>query len=643
MRCGKLLRAAEGGVKLDGFELPQLDSRFLVITAEDITGENAVDIMGTKIPLLADGYVAYKGQPLLVLFGPDYESTELALDKVKVKTSKADENDTAPQPLPDPLTFSWGLEDEDEIDKEKAGERKVETNLKVSPSEIKKYVRYSVLTWTEANGSVHTQCPAQWSELVRKTIASSTLTESDCVTLHSEKYLSHYDEFLLTPALYGAFTALAAIKTKLPSEMIMESMGRKPGLDFTAVTWLDEDNKPRHEEISVTLDGGAYALGGEEVQRIIMAGLPPRYDLESFKAEVKSVSSPSIPTLFGGACLQSAVQSFLAVHSTRLAEKADLTPVKHYLKTSGDNTRFTQWMPKHDLTDLSERIKNVAADSDYERKWSAGLLNRGDFGLRGYLYGIGLSSGLSMSGMSTTAARENQFQARISYTPRKNIMISGAVPSSITQDKMLKDMISQFFASNSLASSLAVTFSENNLKGCDSGPDVLSSYQTIFLSQLMKAANKFSSLIVDDSPVELKFNAQNLSLPCEFEASGGGAAVCEIRIPKVSLVPVARELWLDVSLALPYTRGAVKRIKAVATETLSSLGAELSDDFVVNVKFSSSRKDTNVYSSLENTTRFLVTAAYTASLWQAMGARGTIEAPLTAKRIDAILQGGQDR
>lgn len=637
-----LLRAEGADVRLDGFELPQLDTRFLVITAKDIPGENAVNIMGTKVPLLADNYISYVGQPLLVLFGPDYESTELALEKIKVITRPFGDDEKKPEapPLPEPLTFSWNSDNPEEDKKEKQEERKIESSLSVIPSDIKKYVRYNILTWTENNGSIHTQCPSQWAELVRKTIASSTLTNQEYVTVHQEKYLSHYDEFLLTPAFYGAFTAIASIKTKLPAEMKIDSLGRRPKIDFSVTTWLNAENRPRHEEISVTVDGGAYCLNGSEIQRQIMADIVPRYSLESFKVEITNVSSPTIPTLFSGSSIHSSTQSFIALHNSRLAERALMSPLKHYLTTMRESTKFTDWMPKHDLTDLGEKMKSVAADSDYERKWSAGSLHAGDFGLQGYLYGIGLSSGLSVSGLSTTCARENQFQSQISYTAKKNISIRGAVPASVSEDRTLKDLISQFFGKGTIP----VICQESNLKGCDSGPDILYTYQTTFLTQLMKAANKLSTLIgEDDSPIDLNFNAQNLTLPCEFEASGYGAAVCEINIPKVSLVPVAKKLWLDVALALPYTRGVQRKIKSIATETLAALGARLDDNFSISVKFSSEKKDANVYSSLENTTRFLVTSSYVAALWQALGEKQSLMAPPGAREIDAILQGGQDR
>lgn len=641
MRCGLVLRAATGPAKLDGFEMPQLDGRFFCITAREIPGENAIRIMGTRIPLLADGCISYVGQPLLVLFGPDYESTELALEKIKVITTPFSEGEErSVEEAPSPLFFSWGLDNESETEKEKQTLRRVETTFSVKPSEIESYVRYSVLTWPENNGSWHIQCPMQWSELVKETVANSASVNPDSIVLHPEKYLARYDEFLATPAMFGAFTAIAAEKTKLACEMRPESRARRSGLDFFLTTWLDSDNKPRHEEITVTVNQGAFCVLGKEIQREIMTGIMPKYNLESFKAIIRTVQSPSMPTIFAGSSIYSSAVSAVAIHNSRLAERTLATPLSYAVNNCRDMTRFTDYAPKHDMTDLTERLKNVALLADFERKWSATSLHSGSFGLQGYLHGIGISSGLSISGFSTSGARDNTFQAQISYTQKKNITISGTLPSSITQDRTLRDLVSQYFVKNS--ASEPVLFLENHTKTPDSGPDILSSYQTVFLTQLMKAASKLSTLTLS-GPVDLKFNSQNISMPCEFEYSGYGAAVCEMIIPKVSLIPVAKKVWLDLALALPYTRGAQQRIKSIATETLSSLGAKIADDFSVTVRLSGEKKDTSVYSSLENTTRLLVTSSYACALWQALGERNSLAVPSGAERIESILSGGKDK
>ena len=639
MRCGRVLLSTVKNVKLLGFELPGLDSRFLFIKAEDIPGENSIDIFGSKIPLLAKDYIDYVGQPLLVLFGPDYESTELALEKVSVITTPIEEGEERPvETLPSPLFFSWGLDEEEKIKTEKETFKKVETEIKSDSAAIKDYVRYNTLCWVENNGSLHVECPSAWPSLISKTLQSALGISETSITIHNGKYLSRYDEYLIPPVFYSTITALATLKTKLPSEMRVERSSQRAGIEAKITSWLDEDNKPKHEEVEVTVDQGAFSIHAKEVQRQIMAGIIPRYNLDSFKAVIKTVKSSTAPSIYAGSFPYSFAVSAVALHNTRIAERTLSSPLKFLISSSRETTKFTDWAPKHTLTPLNERIKSVSEESDYERKWASASLHTGLFGLQGYLYGIGLSSALSISGISTSEAKENAFQAQISYSAKKNITINGTIPLSITQDKILKDLVSQYFTKDN-DSPVPILFLENYSKTPDSGPDILDTYRTVFLSQLMKAANKLSSLIDGTKPVDLTFNSQNLSLPCEFEYSGYGAAVTEIIIPKVSLYPKAKKLYLDMTLLLPYSRSAEEKIKVTAIETLSALGAEIDEEFSVSIHLSGDKKEASIYSSLENTTRALVTSSYATALWQALGERSKMRFPVNAQDIDNILGG----
>ncbi len=233
MRCGLVLRADKADVHLDGFEMADLDARFLAITAKDIPGENTIDVMGTKIPLLADDYISYVGQPLLVLFGPDYESTELAVEKIKPITTALEEKEkTQRTELPPRLLFSWGLENEEEVNKAKQSMRKVESSLWVLPCTLKSHIRYDVLSWVETNGTVHIQTPTQWPELVKKTAAGATLLQSEAVVIHNEEYLAEYDEMLLTPAIYGEQTTpRRGVRHRQPGRLC-NKRGGNPASDY---------------------------------------------------------------------------------------------------------------------------------------------------------------------------------------------------------------------------------------------------------------------------------------------------------------------------------------------------------------------------------------------------------------------------
>ena len=635
-----ILRSTEALKKLDGFDMPELDSRFLVITASNIIGNNEINIMGTKMPLLASDFIAYKGQPLLVLFGPDYENTELALEKIKVKTSPLDfKEDTSD--FPDPLFFSWGLDENGENDEERQQMKKVESSFELESGDEESFNRFPILSWQDSNGMMHVECPSQWQSMVKACVASALNRSQETITLHPDKYSGKYDEYLIGPAMYASFTSIATLITGMPCEMRESGIATRPGISFHTVTWIDKNGKPRHEETTVVIDQGYWAIMGKEVQRQIMVNILPKYSLESFKAMIRTQKSSKRPSVFCGSMVHAAALSSRGIHTSRLALKLDLTPSSFILDTNKDATRFTDWAPRHDLTDLEEKVRKISEESDFDRKWSSSSLHSGQFGLQGYLYGIGLSSGLSTAGFSTTTAKENQFMAQLSYTTKKNVTVSGYFPQTLSGDRSIKEILGRTFSSTDQTE--LVLFIEGTQKAPDSGPDILSTYSSIFLTQLMKATMKLSQLAKKEDaelPITLRFNSQNLALPCEFEYSGFGTAVVEVEVPKTSLIPEVKNVWIDTAIALPQVKGIDTKIKSIALVAFESLGVKLANNFNISVKYSSERKDVGTYSSVENLVRSLVTSALASAIWQATGQKSGVKMPYGDKAIERYL--GED-
>ena len=357
---------------------------------------------------------------------------------------------------------------------------------------------------------------------------------------------------------------------------------------------------------------------------------------------IRTQRSPKRPSVFCGSMVHAASLSSRGIHTSRLALKLDLTPSSFIQDTNKDATRFTDWAPRHDLTDLEEKVRGITKDSDFDRKWSSSALHSGQFGLQGYLYGIGLSSGLSTAGFSTTTAKENQFMAQLSYTTKKNVTVSGYFPQSLSGDRTLKDILGRTFSTTD--QSELVLFIEGTQKAPDSGPDILSSYSSIFLTQLMKATMKLSQLARKEDaelPITLRFNSQNLALPCEFEYSGFGTAVVEVVVPKTSLIPEVTNVWIDTAVALPQVKGIDTQIKSIALVAFESLGVKLSSNFNIRVKYSSERKDVGTYSSVENLVISLVTSALASAIWQATGQKSGVKMPFGDKAMERYLGGDE--
>ena len=79
MRCGILLRAPEGQCRITDLSIPELDSRYLALTGNDIPGNNTFSFLSGNMPIIAKETLSYPGQIVLALFAPDYESASLMM------------------------------------------------------------------------------------------------------------------------------------------------------------------------------------------------------------------------------------------------------------------------------------------------------------------------------------------------------------------------------------------------------------------------------------------------------------------------------------------------------------------------------------------------------------------------------------
>jgi CO/xanthine dehydrogenase Mo-binding subunit len=81
---GIILRSTVDEGQIVDIQLPELDNHFLIIAARDIPGNNRVQILDTQMPLLTSSQISYKGQPILALFGHDFESVELKAREIQI-------------------------------------------------------------------------------------------------------------------------------------------------------------------------------------------------------------------------------------------------------------------------------------------------------------------------------------------------------------------------------------------------------------------------------------------------------------------------------------------------------------------------------------------------------------------------------
>lgn len=691
MRFGSLVSSDEAGSAIRNIIMPDLDQKYSVITADDIPGENDIDIFGTRIPLLAKDEIHFKGEAVLAIFGPDYESSEILKRQIVIETGEpgneveeiVPDAATAPEPVPEEenvpgetketdgdevpaeesrpaiemeimdmpdlealragtartvsedekLTsgeYGWGNLDEfrngrKEIHEENGVEtevvreyRKVESSFRLDPVETSLFTLYTATCWME--GSIlHIEVPTQYPELVRESIARVTGLDRKKILLHIQDYNSPYDEFFYPPAKLAAIAALACLKLKAPIELRSRAYSRRGAVRTERITYMSEDNHPVAEEVIHTVDLGAYPYLWKEYQRQAIAGLIPSYPLSAFKATVRIEKSRNYPSsLFASLGYTEALAS-TEYHISELAKESGMTPLQFKFHVSKDKRKFTDYLPAIDLSDIKKLTRSVAQKSSFDRKWSANNFQKGDFGLLGYLKGIGIASGIGIAGFSTSFIKENEFSAKMTYTAKDTVTVNSSAFSHGTALRYWKSILQEELGLEKADDAIFLSSEQNPI---DSGPKVLSRFVCNFSRQLQAGAKRLKQLKeTEKPPFSLLVDVENKYFPCEFDEGCFGAMVIELRIDERDYEVTIEEVWAEYSIGVIADEATlVNTIRQVIMRTLVENGAKLSSQCKVNISIN--RRITDNIAAVGSVTRALTTGALMNALTQAYEKKG---------------------
>ena len=627
MRCGMLMRVDSCGRKIEEIELPKQDQYTLLLTADDIPGSNDLAFFSDTRPMMASGITAYPGQVAFALFAPDYEIAAMQMRSIGMKFSE--EAVPVEHPMPEPLEYSWGeFTPEEGAD---AGYRTVESSYDLAHEARQTSIMYTVTAWME-NSRLHIETPCEWVDLIKSAVSTAIKYPKESIVVHQLSHRSRFDEFLIDPAIVSAIAAVAVIRTGMPCEIRDRAIFSRPGIHVTRKTVIDSEGKPLSENVAMTVDMGASPVLAEEYQRQAMTGLIPPYPLKEFRASVDVRSSGLYPAAFSGSLGYSEALSATEYHISRLAEATEMTPYSY--RKDIEKRRFTDYIPGFELDDQHKTMAAAASASTYERKWFANNFQRHSFGLLGYIKGIGLASGTGISGFSTTFARAAKFRSMMTYTQKHNVTINTSALNHPNMQKIWRTLISDRINPGQPETIMFLDPSQDTL---DAGPDVLSRIISSLTPQLESAARKLASLKdTEPLPVSVVFDAQNTTLPCEFQNAGSATVVAEIIISETDFRPMVTAVWADIILPQMLNSASLRNaVKRAILSTVSECGFAIPMDFSMHLDITTNGADTSV-SSLSALMKALTMGALANALFQAVGSGGS-SLPTSSSVLEKVL------
>ncbi len=667
MRYGLICTSPDAGKKIADIRIPASDQKYFILRPDMLQGVNEMDFSGSRMPVMADGVIMYPEMPVLAVVAPDYESAALALRDIKIVTGeKTEESKELSE-----SDYGWGNIDEfrsgrretvkkerekeereessgEENEEEKAeGEneeqediivheyRKIESSFSMKAIEYRSYNFFTASCWAEGS-RLHVMVPSQYPNLVRDTVASVTGYSRKAITVHTSAFSDISDEYLIYPAIVASIAASASISLKCPVEIKSRAYNRRGEIRTKRITYLNEEMKIVAEEVTHTVDIGAYPMLEEELKRETMAGIIPLYALQAFKATVRLEKSFSFPSFMFSSMGYSEAIASSEYHSSSLARAFGMSPADFRQSTLKDKRKFTDYLPASPLSDIKSLLATVASKSSFNRRWSANDLIRSSSLFLGYTRGIGISAAVGISGFSRTFSSEHDYKAKLTYTQKGSVVVETSAYVKAPALSFWKKIVKQELG---IISDDSIIFQISDFSTMDSGPKVLSRFISSFSNQLQANARKLKELMEREKPpVSITFDVENRYAPSEFDESSYGAMAIEVFIPDSSYTPYVREVWASYSVGLianaDFLTASVKRL---ILRTLTENGMSIRKDTRINITFS--RGSLNGVSSVAPLTKGLVIGSLESALEQAVGKK--VSLPVKAEEILMLRKKGK--
>ena len=627
MHYGVIHHAQKLG-KISVFNTPELDERFLTLRSEDLLGSNLFDICDSSFPILAQEEISYLGQPLIAVFGPDYESVLKICQNIKYTTIPITKDnylfDEVPIP---PETLEWG----------NLSEILEKPDLKQVTSEYnfqaRKSFRKEILTctaWQDAS-MIHVELPCQWPELVRQAVSKATAFSPSSIVIHQLEYYAPLDEYLFIPSVVAALAATACLKLSSPIQLREPISAYSPSSTIKRISYCNQEGRPLAEKVEMTINQGSFPILEKEAMIHAITGLLPNYPVNAFFAQVNIAPSKDRPASFFGSLSYSDSLCASQLHSIKLAKAFKKDTLSWHNAFKDEKRHFTDYLPSIEVKELIGQATSLAKKASFLRNWSSYDIQNGDFSILPFSRGVAIAMAPGISGFSTSFCKNQNYQIKLTLTEKGNL--------TITTSMYTKGIIGEVWAlmikkELNLLEDASIIFNDRDATQVDSGPDTLGLTLGQIPQQIIEGCQNLL-LSKEKRPTSLMINTQDIFFPCEFENQGTASIIIETRISAISYLPIVTKVYAYFIFGKILDQEVLRsQLKNVISETLSTSGAIFSTDpdnpYTVDLTIKNNGSD-YVY-TLDSTLRGLTQAAFLASISQALG-KEVVQLPITTEML----------
>ncbi|GHU24155.1 aldehyde oxidase [Spirochaetia bacterium] len=356
------IRAPVAPALFKGIDHPKLHNSYALIQADDIPGINRVGEL--PVPILAGDSLAYIGEPVALLVGPDRSRVEEFATQCIVQTEPL---------LPDAdlffaeYFFESGTTIGSETGKSLTGTYRSGIQEHWYPEPHGAYA-----AWSDEHLCICTA--TQWPALVQRAVARMLAIAPELVHVESAGLGTTLDGKIWYPALISCHAALCADWVQRPVRVMLtreEDFRFSPKRNSSLIridSIYHATGEVSKTTVDVAVDLGSSGVFAQEILDYVCLGSTGLYDLGALHITGKACAGPSAPH---GPCAGFGLsQGFFALecHVSRLADRCGQDPAEWRKQHFGKNLPIGVQIPDHPLEQL---IDSAAQRSDYYRKWTS--------------------------------------------------------------------------------------------------------------------------------------------------------------------------------------------------------------------------------------------------------------------------------
>lgn len=597
--------------------LPEIPEQITVIKASDIPGSNRISVPGGTMPLLADQFVIFPGEPVVLAAGPDPEELAAFMKEIKVEIEELQRWEIPEKP--EDFILSRMIVKGDPEEAMLQGSMVFDSDFS-TPMQAHMATPYSSAYIRPEGQKFIISSSTQWPTNVIQNCAAVTGVPRDRFTLKLNPAGKTLDSKLWMPSVVAAQATLLAQKSKRPVRLVYSAAEdylcspRRIPVSWKYRAAVDDSGKLTALIISFLMDTGSSSMLTSEILDRICIGSAGIYQCRNIRVTGRAYRSNNPPLgAFSGLGL---AQSFFAVESMadRIAEdfitrqKEEIRRLTADAVESGDETKLKSARSRTTIDPALWRIRNVLIkgntylsggklkkntsipqlmetllkESDYTRKYAAfanALSNRNKAGaLSIRRKGIGIAAaymgsnflrrdrGLFASTVICRLDKEGKLTVTTPYVPDNYVLL-----------KVWKQSASRILG---IAEDNVEIVGDEENRIPLAGPATLSRNVTVNTKLLEQCCEQIKKKrFRDPLPLEVKRTFNNSpSRKWDTETFTGhpfqdlswGTCAVEVEIDEVTFSALIRKVWLSLDCGLILNGNSA--VAEVESEVMQAIG-----------------------------------------------------------------------